>query len=99
VYSGIEMTAKLRLAIEMLRRYRCSLGSEYQAVIDRSLRSHYDRLARQYCDEGQLAVELIGEDLLLSLLNPEECGDDDEEACGCGDDEAGPEGHLGSFIE
>ena len=55
VYSGIEMTARLRLAIEMLRRYRCSLGTDYQAVIDRSLRSHYDRLARQYCDEGHLA--------------------------------------------
>ena len=55
VYSGSDMIARLRLAIEMLRRFRCSLGVSYRAAVDRSLYSHYDRLARQHCDEGNLA--------------------------------------------
>jgi hypothetical protein len=52
VYSGRELSERLRLAIEMLRRFRCVLGREYRTTIDRSLCSHYDRLARRYCDEN-----------------------------------------------
>ena len=55
MYSGTEITGRLRLAIEMLRRFRCCLGADYRAVLDRSLCSHYDRLAREYCDQGNLA--------------------------------------------
>ena len=39
------------------------------------------------------------DNLPLSLLDPEECRDHHEEAGAGGDDESGPQGHLGSFIE
>jgi len=55
IYSVTGMTARLRLAIEMLKRFRCGLGREYRCVINRSLCRHYDKLVRQYYDEGDVS--------------------------------------------
>jgi hypothetical protein len=51
------------------------------------------------CDQCQLGVELIEEDLLLSSFHAEERDDDHEQAGATGDEQSGPEGHLGSLIE
>ena len=42
----------LRLAIEMLRRFRCGLGHEHRRIISRSLCRQYDKLVRQCYDDG-----------------------------------------------
>jgi glycosyltransferase involved in cell wall biosynthesis len=55
VYSMKAATHKLMVAIEMLRRLRCAMARKHRGIISRSLRRHYCRLARQYCDEGELA--------------------------------------------
>jgi len=54
VYSGRDLARKLRIAIEVLRRFRCVVAKEYRRTIDHSLCSHYCALAHQYCDEGKL---------------------------------------------
>jgi glycosyltransferase involved in cell wall biosynthesis len=54
VYSMRKETEKLRVAIEVLRRFQCVLGGEHRRVLNRSLCEHYCRLARQYCEDGDL---------------------------------------------
>jgi len=55
MYSVTGATERIRLAIEMLRRFRCGLGNDYRRVIGRSLCQHYDKLVRQYYDEGDVS--------------------------------------------
>jgi len=55
MYSVTGTSSRLRLAIEMLRRFRCALGREHRRVINRSLCRQYDRLVRQYYDEGEVS--------------------------------------------
>jgi glycosyltransferase involved in cell wall biosynthesis len=54
MYSVTGATERIRLAIEMLRRFRCGLGKDYRRVTNRSLCRHYDKLVRQYYDEGDV---------------------------------------------
>ena len=53
-YSGANSARKFRIAIEVLRRFRCVAAREYRHTIDQSLCRHYCALAHQYCDEGRL---------------------------------------------
>jgi glycosyltransferase involved in cell wall biosynthesis len=55
VYSVTGTTERLKVAIEMLRRFRCGLGATYRPVINRSLCRYYDRLVRQHYDEGRVS--------------------------------------------
>jgi len=54
IHSPKPVTYQTRIAVEMLRRFRCAMPHEYGSRIDRSLCRSYARLARQYCDEGRL---------------------------------------------
>jgi len=54
MYSVTGPIARTKLAIEMLRRFRCGLGRDYRRAINRSLCRHYDRLVRQYYDDGDV---------------------------------------------
>ena len=54
VYSMKPMTYRMRIAVEMLRRFRCVLGREFWGEIDHSLCQSYCVLIYQYCDEGNL---------------------------------------------
>jgi glycosyltransferase involved in cell wall biosynthesis len=55
VYSARPAVYRLRIAIEMLRRFRCVLGREHRGAINVSLCKSYCALVHQYCDEGNLA--------------------------------------------
>jgi glycosyltransferase involved in cell wall biosynthesis len=55
VYSLKPATYRMRIAVEMLRRFRCVLGRESRGEIDYSLCKSYCALILQYCDEGKLA--------------------------------------------
>jgi len=54
IYSTKTRAQKMRVAIEMLRRFLCVLPKEYRGVLKTSLCRHYCTLARQYCDDGEL---------------------------------------------
>jgi glycosyltransferase involved in cell wall biosynthesis len=54
VYSMKPVTYRMRIAVEMLRRFRCVLGREFWGEIDDSLCRAYCALIHQYCDEGNL---------------------------------------------
>jgi glycosyltransferase involved in cell wall biosynthesis len=55
IYSPRPAADRLRVAVEMLRRFRCIMARESQGVINASLCSSYCALAHQYCDEGKRA--------------------------------------------
>jgi glycosyltransferase involved in cell wall biosynthesis len=55
LYSQTGPVERLRIAIEMLRRFRCALPAEYGRIIDRSLCRHHQRLVRQCRDEGNVS--------------------------------------------
>jgi glycosyltransferase involved in cell wall biosynthesis len=55
VYSMKPATYRLRVPVEMLRRFRCVMDREYRDAINTSLCRSYCILAKQYCDEGKLA--------------------------------------------
>ncbi len=54
-YSGKNTARKFRIAIEVLRRFRCVAARQYRRTIDHSLCHHYCALAHEYCDEGRLS--------------------------------------------
>ena len=54
VYSMKPVTYRMKIAVEMLRRFRCVLGREFWGEIDDSLCRAYCVLIHQYCDEGNL---------------------------------------------
>jgi glycosyltransferase involved in cell wall biosynthesis len=54
VYSTSAATDRMRIAIDMLRRFRCVMARRYRGAINHSLCRHYCGLAREYCDEGKL---------------------------------------------
>ncbi len=53
VHSMKANTHKMRIAIEVLRRFRCVIDREYQGVINRSLCRHYCQMAHFFCDAGK----------------------------------------------
>ncbi len=55
VYSMSPATDKIKVAIDMLRRFRCVMARRYRGTINSSLCKRYCRLAHQYCDEGKPA--------------------------------------------
>ena len=55
LYSVTGATERMELAIEMLRRFRCGLGDDYRSVVSRSLCRQYDKLVRQYYEEGNVS--------------------------------------------
>ncbi len=55
IYSMKPLTYRLRVPIEMLRRFRCVLGREYREAIDAALCRSYCTLIHQYCQEGRIA--------------------------------------------
>jgi pentatricopeptide repeat protein len=63
VYSARPVVYRLRVTVEMLRRFRCVLGRESWGAIDKSLCKAYCALIHQYCDEGRLseARQCLGE--------------------------------------
>lgn len=54
IFSDLPETAKLGIAIECLRRFRCVCDGGYRAVIARSLSLHYLELARRFLMETDL---------------------------------------------
>ncbi len=54
VYSMKPATYRLRVPVEMLRRFRCILDREFQGVLDRALCKSYYALIHQYCKEGKV---------------------------------------------
>ncbi len=54
VYSMKPATFRLRIPIEVLRRFRCILGREFRGVIDTALCRSYYALIHQYCQEGKI---------------------------------------------
>lgn len=54
VYSMKPATYRLRIPIDVLRRFRCVLGREFRGVIDRALCQSYYALIHQYCEEGRV---------------------------------------------
>jgi glycosyltransferase involved in cell wall biosynthesis len=63
VYSLKPAIYRRRIAVEMLRRFRCVLGRESWGAIDASLCKAYCALIHEYCDEGKLseARQCLGE--------------------------------------
>jgi glycosyltransferase involved in cell wall biosynthesis len=63
VYSARPAVYRLRIAVEMLRRFRCVLGRELRGAINVSLCKSYCALVHQYYDEGKLteARRCLGE--------------------------------------
>jgi glycosyltransferase involved in cell wall biosynthesis len=63
IYSMKPATYRLRIAVEVLRRFRCVLGRESWGAIDNSLVKAYCALIHQYCDDGKLleARQCLGE--------------------------------------
>jgi glycosyltransferase involved in cell wall biosynthesis len=55
IHSMKPLTHQTRVAVEMLRRFRCALPRGHGRRINSSLCRSYCRLARQYCDEGKPA--------------------------------------------
>jgi glycosyltransferase involved in cell wall biosynthesis len=55
VYSMKPTTYRLRIAVEMLRRFRCILAPDTRDALDAALYRSYGALTHQYCDEGRLA--------------------------------------------
>jgi glycosyltransferase involved in cell wall biosynthesis len=53
VYSMKPATYRLRIAVEVLRRFRLVLGREFQDALTISLCQSYCALAHQYCDEAK----------------------------------------------
>ncbi len=54
IYSMKPATYRLRIPIEMLRRFRCILGREFRGVIDTALCRSYYALIHHYCQEGKV---------------------------------------------
>lgn len=63
VYSARPAVYRLRVPVEVLRRFRCVLGRESRGAIDNSLCKAYCALIHQYGDEGKLseARQCLGE--------------------------------------
>jgi glycosyltransferase involved in cell wall biosynthesis len=55
VYSAKPATYRLRIAVDMLRRFRCATACDAQDVLDAALYRSYGALIHQYCAEGRLA--------------------------------------------
>jgi glycosyltransferase involved in cell wall biosynthesis len=55
IYSVTGAMSRLRLAVEMLRRFRCGLGHEHRRIVSRSLCRQYDKLVRQCYDDGDVS--------------------------------------------
>jgi len=53
VYSSMDEPAKLRVAVESLRRLCCVVPQEHRAAARRSLGIAYCRLIWEYCDQGR----------------------------------------------
>ncbi|MBM4030104.1 MAG: glycosyltransferase [Planctomycetes bacterium] len=72
VYSLKPATYRLRIAVEVLRRFRCILPREFRTTIEASLFRSYCALAHQYCDEGTPAQarQCLGECLREIRLTP-----------------------------
>jgi pentatricopeptide repeat protein len=55
VYSAKPAIYRLRIAVDVLRRFRCVLPRECHGALNTSLCKSYCTLMYQYCDEGRLA--------------------------------------------